>query len=127
MKEEELDRIIRKTVNDHFIPEPSKDFVDHVMGELGVNTVSSNLKTKPLKPKRGLILMAVLYIAILAAVFIIPGSLNSTSYQLPKFNLPAISDYINISQNMSRMLIFLILGGWLLLFLDKYIRKLFIR
>jgi hypothetical protein len=35
MKEEKLDRIIRKMVNDHFTPEPSRDFVDNVMSELG--------------------------------------------------------------------------------------------
>ncbi len=127
MKEEKLDRIIRKTVNDHFIPEPSRDFVDHVMGELGVKPVKSTLKTKPLKPKRGLILMGILYLVILAAVFVLPGSLASSSYQLPQFKLPSLSDYININQNLSRMLIFSILGGWLLIFFDKYIRKLLIR
>ncbi len=127
MKEEKLDRIIRKTFNDHFIPEPSKEFVDNVMGELGVKPVNSTIKTKPLKPKIGLILMGVLYLVILAMVFVFPGSLDSTTYQLPQFKLPALSDYININQNLSRMLIFLILGGWLLIFFDNYIKKHFAR
>jgi len=127
MKEEKYDRIIRKTVNENFMPDPSRDFVDNVMGELGVKPVKATLKTKPLKPKRGLILMGVLYIVILALIFVIPGSLDSSTYQLPKFNLPALSDYIHINQNFSRMLIFLIVGGWLLLFFDNYIRKRFAR
>jgi hypothetical protein len=127
MKEEKLDRIIRKTFNDHFTPEPSRDFVDHVMGELGIKPVQSTLKTKPLKPKRGLILMGVLYLVILVSVFFIPKSLESTSLQLPEFNLPALSDYININQNFSRLLVFSILAGWLLLFFDKYLRKILIR
>ena len=127
MKEEKVDRIIRKTVNDHFTPEPSREFADHVMEKLGVKPVQSTLKTKPLKPKRGLILMGVVYLAILVSIFFIPKSLESASIQLPKFNLPALSDYISIDQNLSRMLIFSIIAGWLLLFFDKYIRKLFLR
>jgi len=127
MKEDKYDRVIRKVFNDHFVPEPSSDFVDNVMGELGVKPVNSTLKTKPLKPKRGLILMGILYVVIIALIFIIPGSLDSTTYELPKLNLPALSDYIQISQNLSRMLIFLIVGGWLLLFFDNYIRKYFVR
>jgi hypothetical protein len=127
MKEEKYDRVIRKIVNDHFIPEPSGNFVDNVMGELGVKPAKSTLKTKPLMPKRGLILMGILYVVIIALIFIIPGSMDSTAYELPKFNLPALSDYIQINQNLSRMLIFLIVGGWLLLFFDNYIRKFFAR
>lgn len=127
MKEEKYDRVIRKIVNDHFMPEPSGNFVDNVMGELGVKPVKSTLKSKPLMPKRGLILMGILYVVIIALIFFIPGSLDSTAYKLPKFNLPALSDYIHISKNLSRMLIVLIVGGWLLLFFDNYIRKFFVR
>jgi hypothetical protein len=129
MKEEKLDRIIRKTVNDHFVSEPSNEFVDNVMVELGVKPIKSSLKTKPLRPKWGLIIMGILYLVILSSVFFIPGalSLNSTSYQLPQFKLPSLSEYLNISQGLSRMLILLIIGGWLLIIFDNYIKKLFIR
>ncbi|MBR9999572.1 MAG: hypothetical protein KFF73_11405 [Cyclobacteriaceae bacterium] len=127
MKEEKLDRIIRKMVNDHFIPEPSRDFVDKVMGELGVKPAQSTLKTKPLKSRRGLILMGVLYLAILITILVVPGALESSSYNLPEFKLPSLSEYFNISQNLSKMLILLILGGWILIFFDRYIRKFFMR
>ena len=127
MKEEKLDRIIRKMVNDHFTPEPSRDFTEKVMNGLGVKPVQSTLKTKPLRPKRGLIVMGVLYLVVLAATFLMPGSLESSSYQLPTFKLPALSDYINLNQDFSKMLVLLILGGWILIFSDRILRKLFIR
>lgn len=127
MKEEKLDRIIRKMVNDHFTPEPSREFVDNVMHELGVKPVKSTLQTKPLKPRRGLFLMGALYLAILLAVFLIPGALETSQYKLPDFKLPSITDYISISQDLSKMLILLILGGWILLFSDRFLRKFFMR
>jgi len=129
MKDEKLDRIIRKTVNDHFMPEPSRSFVDNVMGELGVKSVKSTLKTKPLKPKWGLILMGIFYLIILASIFFIPGAwtINSSAYQLPQFKIPSISEYLNIGQGLSRMLILLIIGGWLLIFFDNYLKKYFVR
>jgi len=127
MKEEKLDRIIRKTVNDQFTPNPSPNFVDNVMGELGVKQLKSTLNTKPLKPKKGLFLMAGLYLVILASIFFIPGTIESSSIELPQFKFPSLTDYFNISQGLSRMLIMLIIGGWILLFFDKYIKKLFVR
>ena len=36
MKEEKIDRFIRKTVNDRFIENPSPNFTENVMGKLGV-------------------------------------------------------------------------------------------
>jgi hypothetical protein len=127
MKEDKLDRTIRKMVNDHFTPEPSREFADNVMHQLGVKPAKSTLQTKPLKPKRGLILMGVLYLAILLSILLIPGALESSQYQLPEFKLPSLANYINISQNLSKMLILLILGGWILLFSDRFLRKLFMR
>ena len=127
MKEDKLDRIIRKMVNDHFAPEPSREFADNVMHQLGVKPAKTTLQTKPLKPKRGLILMGVFYLAILLSILFIPGALESSQYQLPEFKLPSLANYINISQNLSKMLILLILGGWILLFSDRFLRKLFMR
>lgn len=127
MKEDKLDRIIRKMVNDHFAPEPSREFADNVMHQLGVKPAKTTLQTKPLKPKRGLILMGVFYLAILLSILLIPGALESSQYQLPEFKLPSLANYINISQNLSKMLILLILGGWILLFSDRFLRKLFMR
>ena len=127
MKEEKFDRIIRKMVNDHFMQEPSRDFTDGVMKRLGVKTAPAPLKTKPLKPRWGLILMGALYLIILISVLIIPGSLESSAYRLPEIKFPALADYMNISENLSKMLILLILGGWILLFSDRFIRRLFMR
>jgi hypothetical protein len=127
MKEEKLDRIIRKMVNDHFTPEPSRNFVDNIMSEMGVKPAQSNLKTKPLKPRRGLILMGILYAGILLSIFLIPGALETSPYSLPEFKLPSIMNYISIGKDLSKMLILLILGGWILLFSDRFLRKLFMR
>jgi hypothetical protein len=128
MKEEKIDRIIRKTFNDKFIAEPSSEFSDNVMEKLGVKKRESTVVTKPLKPRRGLLLMGGLYILIIALVFFLPGSVERvTTYKLPEISLPAISKYLNFSSGISRLLIVLILGGWALIFFDNYIRKLFMR
>ena len=127
MKEEKLDRIIRKMVNDHFTLEPSKDFTNKVMSGLGLKPAQTTLKTKPLRTKRGLIFMGVLYLAVLVAIFAMPGTLESSSYQLPSFKLPALTDIIHLNQDLSKMLVLLILGGWILIFSDRIFRKLFMR
>ncbi len=127
MKEEKLDRIIRKTINDHFTPDPSPNFVEHVMGELGVRQLKPTLTTKPLKPRKGLFLMGALYLGILISIFFIPATIESSALQLPQLKIPSLTEYLNINQGLSRMLIILIIGGWILLIFDKYVKKLFVR
>jgi len=126
MKENKLDDIIRTTVNKDMIEKPSLSFTDSVMEKLGVNPQEGKLKTKPIRIKWGLISMIFVYIIIVGAVFLIPGSVSSESFQMPTFNLPSITEYLDLGENTSKILIMLIFGGWLLIFIDKFLKKLFI-
>jgi len=123
MKEEKIDRLIRKSVNDGLIQNPSPQFTENVMEKLGVTSQETKLKTKPIKSKWGLRSMIIIYLILMAAIIFIPGSLESSGYQLPKFELPSLSQYFQISGSVSKMLIILILGGWFLIFIDNYVKK----
>ena len=127
MKEEKIDRLIRKTINDGVIQNPSSQFTESVMEKLGVTGQELKLKTKPIKSKWGLRSMIIVYLILIVAIFLIPGGLESSGYQLPKFELPSLSQYFQISGSVSKMLIILILGGWFLIFIDKYAKKFFTR
>jgi hypothetical protein len=127
MKEDKIDRLIRKTVNDGIIQNPSPQFTENVMGKLGVASPSTKLKTQPLKSKWGLRSMIIIYLILILAIIIIPGGLVSNGYQLPKFELPSFSQYFQLSGSVSKMLIMLILGGWFLIFIDSYVKKFLIR
>ena len=127
MKEEKIDRLIRKTINDGIIQNPSSQFTETVMEKLGVTGQELKLKTKPIKSKWGLRSMIIVYLILMVAIFLIPGGLESSGYQLPKIELPSLSQYFQISGSVSKMLIILILGGWFLIFIDKYAKKFFIR
>lgn len=127
MKEENIDRFIRKTVNDGFIVNPSPNFTDTVMGKLGVTNQEAKLKTKPIKSKWGLRSMILIYLVLMIVILLIPASLETGGYQLPKIELPSISKYFVLDGNISKLLITLILGGWFLIFIDNYLKKFFTR
>ena len=127
MKEEKIDRFIRKTVNDGYMENPSPNFTENVMGKLGVSNQEAKLKTKPVKSKWGLRSMIFIYLILMIAILIIPGSMESGGYQLPKFELPSLSKYFVLDSNISKLLIILILGGWFLIFIDNYLKKFFTR
>jgi len=127
MKEEKIDRIIRKTINDGIMQDPSSQFTENVMEKLGLSNQEIKLKTKPVKSKWGLRSMIFVYVILIVAIFLIPGGLESSGYQLPKFELPSISEYFQISGSISKMLLMLIIGGWLLIFIDNYAKKFFTR
>jgi hypothetical protein len=127
MKEEKIDRLIRKTVNDGMMQNPSSQFTENVMEKLGLSNQEIKLKTKPVKSKWGLRSMIFVYLILIVAIFLIPGGLESNGYQLPKFELPSISQYFQISGSISKMLLMLIIGGWLLIFIDNYAKKFFTR
>lgn len=127
MKEEKIDRFIRKTINDGYMENPSPNFTENVMGKLGVSNQEAKLKTKPVKSKWGLRSMIFIYLILMIAILIIPGSLESGGYQLPKFELPSLSKYFVLDSNISKLLITLILGGWFLIFIDNYLKKFFTR
>jgi len=127
MKEEKFDRLIRKTINDGIMQNPSSQFTENVMEKLGVTGQELKLKTKPIKSKWGLRSMIIVYLILIVAIFLIPGSLESSGYQLPKFELPSLSQYFQINGSVSKMLIILIFGGWFLIFIDKYAKKFFTR
>lgn len=127
MKENKLDDIIRATINKDLITNPPLKFTESVMEKLGVSPQESKLKTKPIKAKWGLSLMMLVYVLIIGAVFFIPGSVNSESFQLPAFSFPSIAKYFDLGESMSKILIMLIFGGWFLIFIDKFLKKLFIR
>jgi len=127
MKEEKIDRFIRKTVNDGFIENPSPNFTENVMGKLGVTNQEAKLKTKPFKSKWGLRSMIFIYLVLMIVILLIPAGLESGGYQLPKFELPTISKYLVLDGNISKLLITLILGGWFLIFIDNYLKKFFTR
>ena len=127
MKEDKFDRLIRKTINDGYMQSPSPQFTEHIMEKLGVTGQESKLKTKPIKAKWGIWSMVVIYILLIAFIFIIPGSIESSSFQLPEFELPSLSKYFSFSGNISKLLIVLILGGWILIFLDNYVKRYFTR
>jgi len=123
MKEEKIDRLIRNTINDGYIQNPSSQFTESVMEKLGVVSQGTKLKTKPIRPRWGLWSIVVIYLLLMAAILIIPGNIDSETFQLPKFELPSISKYFSFSGSVSRLLITLILGGWFLIFIDSTIRK----
>ena len=127
MKEEKIDRLIRKTINDGMMQNPSSQFTENVMEKMGLSNQEIKLKTKPVKSKWGLRSMIFVYLILIVAIFLIPGGLESSGYQLPKFELPAISEYFQISGSISKMLLMLIIGGWLLIFIDNYAKKFFTR
>lgn len=127
MKEEKIDRLIRKTINDGIMQDPSSQFTENVMEKLGLSNQEIKLKTKPVKSKWGLRSMIFVYLILIVAIFLIPGGLESSGYQLPKFELPSISQYFQISGSISKMLLMLIIGGWLLIFIDNYAKKFFAR
>ncbi len=127
MKEEKIDRFIRKTVNDGFMENPSPNFTENVMGKLGVSNQEAKLKTKPMKSKWGLRSIIFIYLVLIIVALLIPASLESGGYQLPKFELPTISKYFVLDGNISKLLITLILGGWFLIFIDNYLKKFFTR
>ena len=125
MKEEKIDRFIRKAINDGYIENPSPNFTENVMDKLGVTNLEAKLKTKPMKSKWGLRSMIFIYLIIMVAILLIPGSLASGGYQLPKFELPSLSKYFVLDSNISKLLLTLILGGWFLIFIDNYLKKFF--
>lgn len=129
MKEEKLDRLIRKTINKDYLSAPSGDFTERVMNTLGVKRSEQNVVTKPLKPKRGLILMIFIYLIIFVSIFFIPGVMQSSSLTnlLSNFQIPSLTQYLHLDNNMSKILIMMISGGWMLLFFDKYIKRFFMR
>ncbi len=128
MKEERFDRIIRKTFNDKYLEEPSVNFTDQVMEKMGVTKKTPATAIRPLRQKRGLVLMIILYALIFSLIFFIPSSVESVfSYKFPDFRLPTLSQYLDPGSGFSKLLIALILGGWLLIFLDNFIRKFFTR
>lgn len=127
MKEEKIDRFIRRTINDGYIENPSPNFTENVMSKLGVTNQEAKLKTKPVKSKWGLRSMILIYLIIMVAILLIPGSLESGGYQMPKFELPSFSEYFVLDGNISKLLLTLILGGWFLIFIDNYLKKFFTR
>jgi len=127
MKEEKIDRFIRRTINDGYIENPSPNFTENVMSKLGVTNQEAKLKTKPMKSKWGLRSMIFIYLIIMVAILLIPGTLESGGYQLPKFELPSFSEYFVLDGNISKLLLTLILGGWFLIFIDNYLKKFFTR
>ena len=127
MKEEKIDRFIRRTINDGYIENPSPNFTENVMSKLGVTNQEAKLKTKPMKSKWGLRSMIFIYLIIMVAILLIPGTLESGGYQLPKFELPSFSEYLVLDGNISKLLLTLILGGWFLIFIDNYLKKFFTR
>jgi hypothetical protein len=127
MKEEKIDRLIRKTINDGMMQNPSGNFTDNVMEKMGLSNQELKLKTKPVKSKWGLRSMIIVYLVLIVAIFFIPGGLESSGFQLPKFEIPSFSEYFQISGSVSKMLLMLIIGGWLLIFMDKYAKKFFAR
>jgi hypothetical protein len=127
MKEEKIDRFIRKTMNDGYMENPSSEFTENVMGKLGVSNQGAKLKTKPIKSKWGLRSMILIYLILMVAILLLPGTLESGAYQLPKFELPSLGKYFTLDGNISKLLIMLILGGWFLIFIDNYLKKFFTR
>jgi len=127
MKEEKIDRLIRSTMNDGFMENPSPGFTENVMQKLGVSSQEAKLKTKPVKSKWGLRSMIFIYVLLIALIFIIPGSLLTSDYTLPTFELPSLGEYLTLDSNISKLLIMLILGGWFLIFIDSYLKKFFTR
>ena len=127
MKEEKIDRLIRNTINDGMIQNPSSRFTESVMEKMGLSNQELKLKTKPVRSKWGLRSMIFVYIFLIAAIFLIPGGLESSGYQLPKLELPSIGQYFQLSESISKTLLMLIIGGWLLIFIDKYAKKFFTR
>ena len=127
MKEEKIDRFIRKTMNDGYMENPSPDFTKNVMGKLGITNQEAKLKTKPIKSKWGLRSTILIYLVLMIAILLIPGGLESGGYQLPKFELPSLGKYFTLDGNISKLLIMLILGGWFLIFIDNYLKKFFTR
>lgn len=127
MKEDKFDRLIRKTLNDGYMQNPSPRFTENIMEKLGVPAQESRLKTKPIKAKWGIWSMIVIYILLIAFIFILPGSISSSNFQLPEFKLPSLAKYISFSSDISKLLIVLILGGWVLIFLDNYVKRFFTR
>lgn len=129
MKEENIDRIIRKTINDGYLLNPSSQFTENIMETLGVSGQKAKLKTKPIKSKWGLRSMIIFYLVLLIAILVIPGTLETSVYQfqLPKFELPSLSQYFTLSGSVSKLLIALIFGGWFLIFIDNFVKKFFTR
>jgi hypothetical protein len=127
MKEEKIDRLIRNAINDGMLQNPSSRFTEGVMEKMGLSNQEIKLKTKPVRSKWGLRSMVFVYIILIIAIFLIPGGLESSGYQLPKLELPSISQYFELSGSISKLLLMLIIGGWILIFIDNYAKKLFMR
>jgi hypothetical protein len=127
MKEEKIDRLIRKTINEGYIQDPSPQFTENIMERLGVPGKDAKLKTKPIKSKWGLRSMIIIYLVLIAAILLIPGTMESTKFQLPTIELPSFGQYFKIGDSISKLLIMLILGGWFLIFVDNYVRRRFAR
>ena len=49
MKEQKIDRIIRKTINEHHFIKPSPEFTRSVLEKMGVKTSPVTVKEKPIK------------------------------------------------------------------------------
>ena len=127
MKEGKIDRLIRNTMNDGFIQNPSHQFTEQIMEKLGIVTHETKLKTKPIKSRWGLWSIVIIYLILMATILIIPGKMNSDLFQLPKFELPSLDKYFSFSGTLSKLLLTLIFGGWFLIFIDNFIKKYIIR
>lgn len=127
MKEQKIDRFIRKTVNENHNLKPSPEFTENILEKLGVKTTPAVSKPKPIRNKWGLILTVSLYILIMVSLLVIPQNQESTMTWIPQFSLPAIGDYLNVSSNVYKMILILIMGGWILLIADNFVKKLFLR
>ena len=122
MKEQKIDRVIRKTINEHHFIKPSPEFTRSVMEKMGLKTSPVTVKEKPIKARWGLILTFSLYALIAISLLFVPQSSESSVNLIPEFSLPSIAKYLNLSNTVSKMILILTFGGWILILVDNYIK-----
>ena len=128
---EKFDRIVRDIVKHDIIEPPTAFFTDKVMERLGIRKVQSGVVTKPILSNRAKIAIAAGYTAIIALIIIFskgsPAPDSKYLKLLPEFQLPSLKSLFEINSQFLTLLAVLIGVGWLLIGLDKILKKFLLR
>lgn len=129
--EEKFDRTIKNIIRIDLLDKPSPDFTDHVLGKLGVHKLSSRAVTKPILSKWAKLAIAVAYILLIGLLLVNtnsqPGMADKYLTLLPKFNLPSLDSIIDFKNPGYSLLAVFAGAAWLLILMDRVLKRYFLR
>jgi hypothetical protein len=125
--EEKLDRIIKEVVSTGLVEHPSPAFTDNVLEKLGFRKVTAKSISNPILSKWAKIAITIGYISIIALFMIFSKGQPSSPSRYLDFTrwlqLPSLTSILGFNSQFYNILLVLIGAGWLLIFIDGFIKK----